>query len=198
MHFDPGTLLSRAILEETTSCILTVSLFSWSLQQNLTAIVHTSYYYDLSLHTKYGIKVVKWYVITSYLAASWAVTTIVWLMTVTGITDLGTTSSNGFCFPELSEDSILLQLYSVVYGIGIVVCLGVTTTFGILTTLCYVKKNTIEESTAVAKKAVAKALLYHSIKVFFLVGIYVTGFVFTTVQSYFESGAGAIFLVTAN
>ncbi len=149
-----------------------------------------------------GVKKLKWNVIITYIVVSWGVNILAVLsLTVPRTVEVNVDgllkSIDGFCGLDIMDTNEVLStiytLAAVTLALGVAVSLLLISIFGILT-LRYVKKNTIQENPAI-KKAIAKNLLYLSIKVFLVVAIYVVFFGFSSLRQYIEERTGDILFV---
>ena len=161
-----GYPLRANLVANVSSCriadgFVTVGYLSTSAAEALYAIVVYTF-------IKYGIKRLKWYVIVIYISVSWVFHTTLGVLIPAEVIDFGNTVRyDSFCaYEPVFEDSFSLAL-SVSTTAETILGLSLVVTFCTLT-YCYIKRNASEENTSI-KKAVAKTLLYSTIKVSFRV-----------------------------
>ena len=106
------------------------------------------------IYTKYGPKKIRLWVIVLSIVPIWVASLCFGSLPYSST--FAAVSNRGFCYIE--TQSLLLTLFTAMLVLLSVVGLGVTSLFGILT-FCYVKKNTLRESTD-AHKAAIKILAY--------------------------------------
>ena len=106
------------------------------------------------LFIKYGPKKMKLYVLVTYIVISWTVSAILGLVFATSAVG-GAISSNGFCVYD--DDSLPVGEAAVVLVLLVNLC------------LITMRKNVSRGNTD-TKRAITKVLLYHSLKMLFLIG----------------------------
>ena len=180
----------RAILNDGKfSCNFSTSSYAVSLQSNLAAVAF--YSVAVYLYIKDGVKKIKWYVIITYISISWVVHISLGILILTEVISFPTEINEGLCNTLFSSGSSLGTVYTVITTIELIVCLSVTLTFCILTH-CYIKRNIIQEDTEI-KRAVARTMIYQSIKIFLIVMTYVASIaVVLDYNSYFGGFVGTI------
>ena len=141
---------------------------------------------------KCDIKKSKWYGIIPFIVISWIV-----ILTVGLLSSLhsNTSSVNGFCLSELSlsGSSLFLSIITIFLGILFVSALCTALVFSALSCY-YVKNNTIsnEDGTSIIKRAVAKILLFHVLKVCFTLLLYITSATIFFFRQLTEERAGIV------
>ena len=140
---------------------------------------------------KHGLKKIKWYVIIVFITISWVVHTSMGLLILTEVIKFQTEINEGLCNTLFPSDVSLGTAYAAGLTVELIVCLSVTLTFCILTH-CYIKRNIIQEDTEI-KRAVAKIMIYQSVRISLLMMTYVVSIViYLDFDSYFGSFVGTI------
>ena len=167
----------RAKTANPVSCDIGLGLLMTGFLSDVSATA--LYAITVFLFIKYGPKKMKWYVLVIYIAVSWTVYSIFGLLIATRAGG-GAISSNGFCVYDESVDDSLPLVGEAAVGLVLFVNVCLVTIFGILT--CCVRKNVSTENTD-TKRAITKVLLYHSVKMLFLIG----QFLFSAIAPIFQS-----------
>ena len=153
-----------------------------------TAPAITLYAVTTYLFIKYGKKKMKMYV---YIAISWAVFTMIWL--VIGSRALTTTIvSNGFCFGIGGFGLTTIFIAIAIVGVSLTYCQHVLC--GVLT-CCLRRKVSGNTGT---KKAITKILIFHAIKMFILLVEFISGALVTVLLPPPRSHADVIVFLVIN
>ena len=163
----------RAKTANPVSCDIGLGVLVTGFLSNTSATA--LYAITVFLFIKYGPKKMKLYVLVTYIVTSWTVSAILGLVFATSAVG-GAISSNGFCVYD--DESLPVGEAAVVLVLLVNLCL--VTIFGVLT--CCVRKNVSRGNTD-TKRAITKVLLYHSLKMLFLIG----QFIFIAIAPIFQS-----------
>ena len=168
---------------------------------NVTAIT----FYSISTYVfiRYGAKKLSWYVIVTFIAVSWIASVVIMLVLIILASVVYNSNglqrnTDGFCAFSFTGTNQALNTISELFAAAVIIelitCLILIATFSFLT-FRYVKKNTIQENSAI-KKAIVKNLLYLSLKVFIVMTCHGVLFGFNALRPIFEENT-AVYLYIA-